>query len=103
MLSDSMLLVTQLQLARSQDLLLSLKTLLIRDLKPLNLSLTLTLMFYNFVSLERTFIIMVNGSMDNAMELVNYTSPIKVPIMENSIMAEQKDMVGFAIQMEIFI
>lgn len=60
-------------------------------------------MFYNFVSLERTFIIMVNGSMDNVMELVNYTSPIKVPIMENSIMAEQKDMVDFAIRMEIFI
>lgn len=46
---------------------------------------------------------MVNGLMDNATVLENYTSLIKVLIMDNSTMAELKDMADFAIQTEIFI
>lgn len=60
-------------------------------------------MFFNFVNWEKIFIIMANGSMDSETEWVNYIFQIKAHTMVSLIMEEHRDMVDFAIQMEIFI
>lgn len=60
-------------------------------------------MFSNFVKWEKIFIIMVSGNTDREMELVNYIFLIKAHTTVSLIMEKRKDMVDFAIQMEIFI